>query len=676
MLSNKIQMGDNDNPLLKALPPETDYLSYLTILEYNLTAEQLPTLHDILQDTTLNANIGWDLVHLLLPLLPASQQCLQDVARLGNPREVVLKVTELLEGLGEEEEADDQEETENIEEAERVKELGASNDEVNEDKAQDGHGVALESTSSGEQPKPPSKGVKFTALLDMLSVLHPRIKTKYPSRFLSTSLQAVLPAYSQVARTTEATEAVLGFIKALSGTKRPRLPPRKSSAMIPRQATPVSAPDPEGQDEALGVDERGLQSRLLQSFLTYVTEAYMNSTALDEDVPGLAWSSRYQEELHPEKIVPGRRTYGSLFVEEEHLHERDTITGHILSLSRDLKLRAEELLSTITKPDGLDMNEKQELPSSASDVPLSKTGSIYILATMAASSTLFDAPASLPSLSLVPDFVGILGSSLGDSATGSTGAETEPLIDAVLFLGFLVINSQPNMLVEGDSDHVFNNVLQRLSLLSANMPSPVLRYHAHLLTSTILHLNPSENSRLAFMRDTLEHCPFENLKASAIGWLKDEILAAEKAEQSKKEPDAEDPIFATSTALITLAPFIFPNPEKLMEGQSIMDRYATFQAHQPFYLAVLNLLYLLLSSATLSSRLQMAEVAKQNELPRFLDSLLQASKRFQSSLANDELEDGDEQGRNDGFLGMELLEMTVEQAQHALSKVGMQDLEA
>lgn len=330
MPSNKIQMGDNDNPLLKALPPETDYLSYLTILEYNLTAEQLPTLHDILQDTTLTANIGWDLVHLLLPLLPASEQCLQDVARLGNPREVVLKVTELLEGLGEEEEADDQEETEDIEEAERVKELGASNDEVNEDKAQDGHGVALESTSSGEQPKPPSKGVKFTALLDMLSVLHPRIKTKYPSRFLSTSLQAVLPAYSQVARTTEATEAVLGFIKALSGTKRPRLPPRKSSAMIPRQATPVSAPDPEGQDEALGVDERGLQSRLLQSFLTYVTEAYMNSTALDEDVPGLAWSSRYQEELHPEKIVPGRRTYGSLFVEEEHLHERDTITGHIL----------------------------------------------------------------------------------------------------------------------------------------------------------------------------------------------------------------------------------------------------------------------------------------------------------------------------------------------------------
>lgn len=354
------------------------------------------------------------------------------------------------------------------------------------------------------------------------------------------------------------------------------------------------------------------------------------------------------------------------------------------SLARDLNLGPEELLSSITKPDELDLDEEQELPSSASDVALSKTGSIFILATMAASFTLFDSPATLPPLSLVPDFAGILASSLGDSATGSTGAESEPLVDAVLFLGFFIISSQSNLPIRGDSqgrdndEYAFTNILQRLSLLSANMPSPVLRYHAHLLTSTILHLNPSENSRLAFIRDTLEHCPFENLKASAIGWLKDEILAAEKAEQSKSrnEPDAEASIFATSAALSTLAPFIFPNPEKLMEGQTITDSYATFQAYQPFYLAVLNFLYLLLSSVTLSRRLEMAEVAKQNELPRFLDSLLQAAQKFQSSISHDELHYGDEPRRNEGVFGMELMITTIEQAQHALAKVGMKDLEA
>ena len=84
------------NPLIEALPPATDYLSYLTIIEYNLNPEALPTLHQVLQDTKLTTNIGWDLVHLLVPLLPNSNECLQDIARLGNPREVILKVTESL----------------------------------------------------------------------------------------------------------------------------------------------------------------------------------------------------------------------------------------------------------------------------------------------------------------------------------------------------------------------------------------------------------------------------------------------------------------------------------------------------------------------------------------------------------------------------------------------------
>ena len=330
---------DTDNPLIKALPPQTDYLSYLTILEYNLTADQLPTLHAILQDGTLTANIGWDLVHLLLPLLPASQQCLQDVSRLGNPREVVLKVTELLEGIGSE--AEDEEDVEGGVEEERGGEDGeeARNSgakKLEELEREDLH-VQIHGQDASKGPshpekhrKVPSKAVQFNALLEMLSILHPRIKTKYPSRFLSTSLQAILPAYMQVARDPETTESVLGFIKDLSGTKRPKLPPRKSSSAVTTISTPQSAPDPEGQDGALGVDEVRLQSRLLQSFLTYVTEGYMTSLLADQDVPGMAWSCRYQESSHPEKVVPGRRTFSSLFSHEDNLHERDAIMGHIL----------------------------------------------------------------------------------------------------------------------------------------------------------------------------------------------------------------------------------------------------------------------------------------------------------------------------------------------------------
>ena len=326
-----------DNPLLKALPPETDYLTYLTLLEYSLTVEQLPLLHDILQDTTLTANIGWDLVHLLLPFLPASQQCLQDVARLGNPREVVLKVTELLEQVGIEEE---DEEDEKAEEAGQ-EELGVGKLNITGDSATaraEHEGTAPATTPENSTPsttnakaKPPSKPAQFITLLDMLSILHPRIKTKYPSRFLSTSLQAILPAYTQLAAAQEATEAVLGFIKALSGAKRPRLPPRKSSNAILLQENNGNewAPDPEGKDETLTSDEVALHNRLLQSFLTHITEDYMLATSASE-VSGLAWPSRLQEKLHPEKVRLDRKPYTILFAEEDTLHARDAIIGQIV----------------------------------------------------------------------------------------------------------------------------------------------------------------------------------------------------------------------------------------------------------------------------------------------------------------------------------------------------------
>ena len=329
----------SDNPLLKALPPETDYLTYLTLLEYNLTLEQLPTLHEILQDTTLTANIGWDLVHLLLPFLPASQQCLQDVARLGNPREVVLKVTEILEEIGTEEvnETEDGGADEDQEEVVGLGKLKIAGDGL---ETVAGSEINVVDTAQ-EQPKvltpeakekPPSKSVQFIALLEMLSILHPRIKTKYPSRFLSTSLRAILPAYTQVAATQEATEAVLGFTKALSGARRPRLPPRKSSnaVLLQRKAATKSAPDPEGKDEVLAPDEVALQNRLLQSFLTHAIDDYMLAVSASGEISGLAWSSRLQEKLHPERIIPDRKPYGVMFAEEDTLHGRDAVLGQIV----------------------------------------------------------------------------------------------------------------------------------------------------------------------------------------------------------------------------------------------------------------------------------------------------------------------------------------------------------
>lgn len=374
-----------ENPLLQALPPATDYLTYLTILEYNLTVDELPTLHGILQDTTLTANIGWDLVHLLLPLLPASRDCLEDVARLGNPREVVLKVTELLQNLGrgseegedevedERQLADKQEDEELDQHVEKQKDgderrnsdkLADQHDNKHGDEHKDGHdikkgppnqitGDGLSQISRYEPPRAvsaqgdshdapqldsgegtvidPSLQLQFRTLLEMLSVLHPRIKTKYPSRFLIASIQAIFPAHPVIFSDPAVMEAALGFIRALSGVGRPKLPPRKSSASFLSLTNSSIAPDPEGKDDLLGPNELLIQTRLLQVFLTSIILHFISSLSSSRDIPGMAWCSRLQEKLKPEAVVHFRRkAFGEMFIEEDELHGRDAIVGQIV----------------------------------------------------------------------------------------------------------------------------------------------------------------------------------------------------------------------------------------------------------------------------------------------------------------------------------------------------------
>ncbi len=321
----------SDNPILKALPPATDYLTYLTILEYNLTLDQLPTLHEILQDRELTSNIGWDLVHLLLPLLPAAEQCLQDVARLGNPREVVLKVTESLRDIDFDHDArgsdDEDVQPDHVTKGESVKARsldGQDTAEATQDRWQE---ELLK--AEGEATSIPLSIRQFNALLSMLSILHPRIKTKYPSRFLSTSLRAVLTAYTRLARSPEATASVIQFVKSLSGQKRPNLPPRMSSREVRTISSQPSAPDPEAQSELPTSEETALQLRLLQSFVTHVLEDYMSCMSPADGVVGMAWTSRLQEKARPEKTIPGRTTYAQRFAESEELRARDAVVGQI-----------------------------------------------------------------------------------------------------------------------------------------------------------------------------------------------------------------------------------------------------------------------------------------------------------------------------------------------------------
>lgn len=590
-------METTENPLLKALPPAVDYLSYLTILEYNLTVEQLPVLHGLLQDTAFTANVGWDLVHLLLPLLPESRTCLQDVARLGNPREVVLKVTELLESLAVEDRVDDASE-EDEEKSSEPEQLAPSNGVTS---SPDHDASAVRPIPKDQPREPPSKISRFCVLVEMLAVLHPRIKTKHPSRFLSTSLQPLLSAYASLLAHDEAAGAVLDFIKTFTGSRRPKLPPRKSSMQVPTQprGNPDTAPDPEASEESTAPEENDLQQRLIQSFLTFVVEGYLSSLPAEDDIVAMCWSTRLRQKSHPEKNVPGQDSMCEAFEKDEKLHHQDSILGQMLALARDLNLVAEELIKTLVEPEDSNVEDPDDLPSSASEVPLSRPGCLYLLCANIASTVFFQAPSTIPQFSSFPIYSTILTRSLTpDQLSGNLNIESLALIDSLLFLGSYVselLGFEKSL----PDDESFNSHLQNLSLLSANTPLASLRYNAHILATRTFHAHQNDDRRFSIIKDNLEHCPYENLKASAIGWLKDEILHASKLTHpisSDPAPRAETVTntqneatspFGKANCMPTLARYIFLRPTDMNDD--------AFLAHQNYFLAVLNLYYLLLS---------------------------------------------------------------------------------
>ena len=276
--------------LHESRPPATDAFTYLTVIEKSLSPDILPVLQDILDDAELTNDIGWDLVDMLISV-PGSSECLERIARLGNPREVILKVLEVMD-----------------------KTAAAAQ------KQQDGD----EEVNSND---------KFVALVGMLKILHDRLRVKAPSKFLHTTLDTVLRAYDPTS--AAATAAIIDLTRSLAGKKRPALPSRQSSTTLdtPFQASTSgkTAPDPEAEaEETPEPGQAALIARLLESFITCVIEAYVNSNSLE-------WAARMLEFTVPERVVLRRKTMLQAYNEVEELQAMDALVGQlVVSLKKAL----------------------------------------------------------------------------------------------------------------------------------------------------------------------------------------------------------------------------------------------------------------------------------------------------------------------------------------------------
>ncbi|KAI9671454.1 MAG: hypothetical protein M1831_004363 [Alyxoria varia] len=606
-----------ENPLIAALPPATDYWTYLTLIEHNLDKSNLSTLHQILKDDlNLTVNIGWDLVHLLLPLLPDSADCLELIARLGNPREVLLKVTECLRVID-------------------LDDFGREDHDFDDHAELDHDGIVRKTTNDQHSSEEPHRAIlQFKTLVSMLSVLHPRVRTKYPSRFLSTTLQAVLATLQSLnTQADSAVPEVLNLIENLQKTKRPTLPPRDSSNQIltardhPKAADPEASPVLSAQEER-PAEDAAIHNRLLQAFLTHVAEIWALSLTHDSDIPGMAFSTRLYEDIYPSKLVPGRETHSTMFKSDEKLRARETICERLLALSRQLGLDKEEILKATSQKETATGDEEadhdgQEAdpPNSPEDISLSKTGVLILLAARAFYCHRDQFEEALGDMHIFYEHYNVVNTHVGSPKFGDltdAGTEPEAIVDAILFIGLRCVQKDrvgtprerhptqrtEEVPIDAQEDD-FNWYLQLIAMISSRCFSPSLRFQAHLLTVDVLQSNESDMARLGFLKNLLEDCPFENLKAAAVGWTKGEIVRAnpltsvpnvEAAEEEELDVNIRK-IFSNHFVLRILAPFLFPDLSDAHQSQGgdKEEQLVTLKLNLGFHMASLNLLFLLFS---------------------------------------------------------------------------------
>ena len=680
------------HPFIAAKPPTTDHLTYLTLLEYNLTEDNVTVLHHVLSEDanaggSLFSDIGWDLVGLLLPLLraDASKACLMDIAKMGNPRECALKVEQGLRNIqwGDMDDGSEGGEVAADEDEGSLHPLlrhGKVHSHDAPDAARDGRDPEIEDL---EQSLPL---VQFKTLLSMLKMLHPRIKTKQPSRFIATTLSAVLAAMSGALPRChdECCGEAPTLVEALRASRRPTLPPRgtsstgASSGILGDAALDPNAGTAEVAQEPLDLK---IEKKLLQSFITHVAELWMSSldaSVVEEtaDVPALAWANRFQEQDQPRMQVPGRISLRQQFDTVQELQKRDDYCIKLCQVTRNLGLGTQELLANLLRSTGEghadevsateddESKDQDGLPEKPEDVPLSQVGCLLLLTAQHFACSIEDrlyssqlrslAPVSLH---VFPEIAIILKNLVGaaEDVMVSTAALPNAVVDATLFLALDTLSrnavGDPAVAFPHDKD-AFPRFLQLTSLLSANVPNSSIRYCAHVVTATVLRSHPEPAVRLGFIKDTLEHAPMDSLRAEAVGWLKGEIIEA-NIMPANADDGSEHNIFKASIALDSVSVHLYPDLRTLIPtvvnssvpetGPRPAEIFAeAVKPRLPFFLAVLNFHYLLLSIPPQArERLDVLNLHKEADVGAgFLTPLREAAKKAEEYLKNEGVEDG------------------------------------
>lgn len=233
--------------------------------------------------------------------------------------------------------------------------------------------------------------------------------------------------------------------------------------------------------------------------------------------------------------------------------------------------------------------------SSLDDIPLSTGGSVCLLAYWVFSSTVFDADQPKPDIYVFPEHFALLDQLLQDNAQ-SLIHSTPGTVEATVAIGLWLednkrISAAPtnsplrsSETAPKDPTANFMSYLHLLTLIAVYHPFLPVRNAASALAGAILHADPDDDDRLRILEDLLENCMFAQLKACAVTWLREELIAAASASAAGGPPN----VFAGPEALEAVQYVVFPDLAFLAEldAAGLREHWA---ANAPFVLQAVNL---------------------------------------------------------------------------------------
>jgi hypothetical protein len=289
-----------------------------------------------------------------------------------------------------------------------------------------------------------------------------------------------------------------------------------------------------------------------------------------------------------------------------------------------------------------------ELPKTADKIPLQRHGALLLLAARSAANVLWPGAATAR-VTVYPDLAVIFSNFIGNE---DAQEQPQALHDALLTITAMSLHDQ----VENPADEK-----QYVDLvLSATTCSSRQVYNSlRKIPSTIARAHPDELARFKLLRRILETDELVYARETAIGWLKDEILAA-------AEPKTT--IFHDPGYFRVLFPIIF-NVAKLesLAAASSSNAVVPFlrftQTVAPYTHAALSLYYILLSSPQLRDKLELSKTQHAFQT-KFLPQLKSTYRAFEGDL----LQNGGE-GQIEAAIGEEMCHSGMARSVGVLSHV-------